>query len=428
MNKLTNKILKSISEAIQFSLDDFDDEDDIQIKNIKSRQKSSDESTIIQRGIVNTQLTQKAFIYELLKRLPGVNKKLFSQFGFVNYKVTGNFNDWPYLVSTNNSMSERTLEKYQYIFDKPGWTTISGSNIFESLLYILSDRYFKKYKTNSYDTQYPRGESAYTFFVEKNRWWAESFKGKYNECHDTLIKLAKAHEFLNNESVIYISQISLSNDGAFIAIFYYWLDGIGHNSKYKYQIDIFSTNRLVDEEKGINVDEYKDVKSNQTKFKNYLTKNIIKRFGDLTFSRLLVPDNINGHASFVYETQNNFDFPWQSKTYWKAKDAYELLRKCMPYNDVTYNLGSFMFYSIYHNYYIEDNYHGSNSIYDNLIYKGRMPYTVVSSQSGEYLVAFYDNYIDYRKYSLTYAIIDNRDYKLMPKEFLKEIEYNEITL
>ena len=41
---------------------------------------------------------------------------------------------------------------------------------------------------------------------------------------------------------------------------------------------------------------------------------------------------------------------------------------------------------------------------------------------------FYNNYIDYRKYSLTYAIIDNRDYKLMPKDFLKEIEYNEITL
>ena len=67
-------------------------------------------------------------------------------------------------------------------------------------------------------------------------------------------------------------------------------------------------------------------------------------------------------------------------------------------------------------------------IYDNLIYKGRKPYAVVSNQSGEYLVAFYSNCKDYRNYSLTYAIIDNRDYKLMPKEFLKEIEYNEITL
>lgn len=341
--------------------------------------------------------------------------------------MTGNYSDWPYLVSRNNSMSERTLEKYQHIFDKTGWTTIiNESNSFDWLLYILSDRYFKKYKTNSYDTQYPRGESAYTFFVEKNKWWLEAFKGKYNECHDALIKLAKAHEFLNEETIIYINQISLSNDGAFIAIFFQWIDKKDYN--YRNSIDIFSTNKLVDDEKGINVNEYKDVKSNQTKFKNYLTKNIIKRFGDLTFSRLLVPDNINNHAAFVYETQNNIDFPWQSKTYWKSKEAYELIRKCMPYNDETYNLGSFMFFSIYHNYYIEDNYHGSNSIYDNLIYEGHKPYTVVSSQSGEYLVAFYSNYIDYRKYSLTYAIIDNRDYKLMPKEFLKEIEYNEVII
>jgi hypothetical protein len=119
---------------------------------------------------VNTQLTQKSFIYELLKRLPGVDRKLFAPFGFVNYKITGNYSDWPYLVSINKSMSERTLEKYQHIFDKVGWTTISGSITFENLLFILSDRYFKKYRTNSYYTiHHPRGESAYTFFVEKNK-------------------------------------------------------------------------------------------------------------------------------------------------------------------------------------------------------------------------------------------------------------------
>lgn len=196
----------------------------------------------------------------------------------------------------------------------------------------------------------------------------------------------------------------------------------------RYSINIFSTNKLVDDEKGINVDEYKIFKSNQTKFKNYLTKNIIKRFGNLEFSKLLVVDNINNHAAFVYETRNNFDFPWQPEPYRKAREAYELIRKCMPYNDVTYNLGTFMLFSILHNYYVEDNYHGTNIIYDNLIYKGRKPYAVVSNQSGEYLVAFYSNCKDYRNYSLTYAIIDNRDYKLMPKEFLKEIEYNEITL
>lgn len=382
---------------------------------------------MIQKGIVNTQLTQKSFIYELLKRLPGVDRKLFAPFGFVNYKITGNYSDWPYLVSTNSSMSERTLEKYQLLFKKPDWTTISGSSTFENLLYILSDRYFKEYKKrHSYDMKWPRGESAYTFFVEKNKWWIESFKGKYNECHDALIKLAKAHEFLNNKFMINVNQISLSNDGAFIAIFYDWLDETGY--KYHYQIDIFSTNKLVDEEKGINVDEYKDVKSKQIKFKNYLTKNIIKRFGDLVFSRLLVATNINNHAAFVYETRNNYEFPWQSKTYYKAKEAYELIRKCMPHNDVTSNLDTFMFFSIHRNYYIEDNYHGSNNIYENLTYKGSKPHVVISSQSGEYLVAFYSNYIDYRKYALTYAIIDNRDYKLMPKEFLKEIEYNEITL
>jgi len=112
LNRLTNKILKCISEAISFALDDFD-EDDTQIQNIKKRQRISDESTIIQRGTANIQLTQNAFIYELLKRLPGVDKKLFAPFGFVNYKVTGNYSDWPYLVSTNNSMAERTLEKYE---------------------------------------------------------------------------------------------------------------------------------------------------------------------------------------------------------------------------------------------------------------------------------------------------------------------------
>lgn len=80
--------------------------------------------------------------------------------------------------------------------------------------------------------KWPRGESAYTFFVEKNKWWIESFKGKYNECHDALIKLAKAHEFLNNKFMINVHQISLSNDGAFIAIFYDWLDETGY--KYYY--------------------------------------------------------------------------------------------------------------------------------------------------------------------------------------------------
>ena len=56
MYKLTNKILKAINEAIQFSLDDFDEDDDMQIQNIKRRQKISDESTIIQKGIVNSLL------------------------------------------------------------------------------------------------------------------------------------------------------------------------------------------------------------------------------------------------------------------------------------------------------------------------------------------------------------------------------------
>ena len=54
MRNLTNKILNAINEAIQFSLDDFDEDDDMQIQNIKRRQKISDETTIIQKGIVNT--------------------------------------------------------------------------------------------------------------------------------------------------------------------------------------------------------------------------------------------------------------------------------------------------------------------------------------------------------------------------------------
>ena len=89
-------------------------------------------------------------------------------------------------------MSERTLEKYQHIFDKPGWTTVNGSNTFDALLLILSDRYFKNYHRSSIYKQKPRGESAYSYFYEANKWWLESFKGKYIECHNALIKLAKA--------------------------------------------------------------------------------------------------------------------------------------------------------------------------------------------------------------------------------------------
>jgi len=100
----------------------------------------------------------------------------------------------------------------------------------------------------------------------------------------------------------------------------------------------------------------------------------------------------------------------------------------MPYNEVTSNFKSFIWVTLSHQYYIEDYYHGSNLIYDELKYNDTKPYVVVSNETGEYLVAFYSMYLDYRKYKLIYAVIDNSDYSIMPKDFLKEIEYNEIEL
>ena len=100
----------------------------------------------------------------------------------------------------------------------------------------------------------------------------------------------------------------------------------------------------------------------------------------------------------------------------------------MPYNEVTSNFKSFIWFTLSHQYYIEDYYHGSNLIYDELKYNDTKPYVAVSNKTGEYLVAFYSVYLDYRKYKLIYAVIDNSDYSIMPKDFLKEIEYNEIEL
>jgi len=37
---------------------------------------------------------------------------MFAPFGFVNYKITGNKKDWPYITSLNNNMAERIREKY----------------------------------------------------------------------------------------------------------------------------------------------------------------------------------------------------------------------------------------------------------------------------------------------------------------------------
>ena len=87
-----------------------------------------------------------------------------------------------------------------------------------------------------------------------------------------------------------------------------------------------------------------------------------------------------------------------------------------------------MWFTLSHQYYIEDDYHGSNLIYDELKYNDAKPYVVTSNETGEYLVAFYNIYLDYRKYKLIYTIIDNSDYSIMTKDFLKEIEYNEIEL
>jgi len=74
--------------------------------------------------------------------------------------------------------------------------------------------------------------------------------------------------------------------------------------------------------------------------------------------------------------------------------------------------------------YIEDKYH--NGIYDELQSNGIKPYILISSKDGKYLMAFYNMYKDYKEYKLVCAIIDNTNYDIMPKEYLKEIEYNPI--
>jgi len=48
-----------------------------------------------------------------MKRLPNVDPVQFKNFGFVNYKVAKNENDWPYIISLNDRMANRVKERYQ---------------------------------------------------------------------------------------------------------------------------------------------------------------------------------------------------------------------------------------------------------------------------------------------------------------------------
>ncbi len=413
MEKDLNKtILETVSNAIQLALDDFDyNETDNQLKDYI---EADDSTADFQRHLGQTLITQKTFIHELLKRLPNVDKKMFAPFGFVNYKITGNKKDWPYITSLNNNMAERICERYQEILDTKGWTTLSGSHTFFELILIRND-IFKKY--HIYDDKPPRGQDAYNAFTSKSSYWFDQFKGKYKEFNDALELLAYYHPKLKETIHFWINQISLSNDGAFIAVMYEVYDSDLNKSKHK--VEIFSTSKIIGE-KGIDLKEESTIKSKQMKFKNYLNKiNIL----DEKLPKLFSQTTINGHVAFSVSTNSNIDFDYRTRWHSRANEAYELFRKQFEYVK-TFDTILYIRHLMINCLYIEDKYY--NGIYDELQLNGIKPYILISSKDGKYLMAFYNMYKDYKEYKLVCAIIDNTNYDIMPKEYLKEIEYNPI--
>ena len=418
-HNLNNKMLEAISSGIQLALDDFDDIENNNTNYSSDIINSSDPIADYQLHLGQKMITFKIFVHELLKRLPNVDKKLFAPFGFVNYKVTGNDRDWPYITSLNRKMADKIRQKYEEIFDRKGWTSISGSYTFQRLLNIEKDRI----PNNQYSENGLFGNELLKEILKKEPFWEEKFKDKYEECVNILQRICKSKSLDSNNTQILIYQISFSNDGAFCAVMYQtYFQQIDVN-----HVEIFSTSKLIGE-KGINMDEEKDVRTKQSKFKRYLVKNIIKRYDMNNLPRLLTPTIIGEHAAFVHKVNSNIDFDYRTRTYWRTSEARRLFLQNMSYNGITEQLFSFLFYTIYSHFYIEDDYHGSTSVYDQLKYNDTRPYIVISNETGEYLVAFYNTYIDYRKYGLTYAIIDNSDYGIMPKSYLKEIEYNQVEL
>ena len=411
MKQQLNKILlEAISNAVSLALDDF--EYDGNNNNLTDIVDAKDESNY-QRYIGQKMINQKTFIHELLKRLPGIDKGMFAPFGFVNYKVTGNERDWPYITSLNKNMAERIRERYGEIFDTKGWTTLCGSHTFQELLFIRND-IFKKY--HIYINNEPKGIDALKHYMSKT-YWIEQFKGKYDEFNKALELLAHYHPELKETINFWIDQISLSNDGAFIAILY---QVYNNDAKKDIQhVEVFSTVKLVGEN-GINMQEEHDIRTKQRKFKNYLNKTIMF---DAKLPKQFAQTTINGHAAFSLTANSGIDFDYRLKYHMRAKSAYEEFRRQYEYSK-TFDAILYVNYSMFNCLYIEDKY--ANGLYDTLEYNGIKPYILISSKDGKYLCGFYNIYRDYQEYKLIYMIIDNTDYSIMPREYLKEIKYNSI--
>ena len=86
----------------------------------------------------------------MLKRLPGKDKSIFRDFGFVNYKVTGNNSDWPYLVSLNQTMGDKVKDKIGgYFYNSKGWFNITNWSAFNAFFVYYKNKLFPNYKYTS---------------------------------------------------------------------------------------------------------------------------------------------------------------------------------------------------------------------------------------------------------------------------------------
>lgn len=416
IKKFYKNILESVSNAVQLALDNYDDNE---LSNSKSNVIDADNSLVsLQKHLAQQTITQKSFIHELLKRMPNTNKNLFKGFGFINYKVTGNNKNWPCIVSLNDNMADRTIEKYQDEFEySKDWVSVQGTyTVFDPLMKILSN-YYPRFREK--DGPEHRGSEAFDYWNKENTYWYGSFNGKYNECVDALKKLAHYQPFLPKYSIIKIYQISFSKDGAFCAIMFGWYDDLKlHRDTNK--VLIFCTNKIINEDGGLKIDEEKDISSAQRKLKANLKKSSIEN----VFPKLLQPTIINNNAAFKFSVMSNIDLDWRLRSWQRAKGAREIMNKNMPYNEKTWEMMSFMRWVTMQGFYIdkEKDYY---NLYETLKMNNNKPYVVISSKNGDFLIAYYNEYIEYRKYRITFMAINNNGFKYFSKEYFeKELKYN----
>ena len=416
-NILHKRLLETVSNAIQLALDDFDNDDNQHIS--KSAVLNQEDSRVMyQKSCGQTIITQKSFIHELLKRMPNTNKNLFKGFGFINYKVTGNNKDWPCIVSLNDNITDRTIEKYQDEFEySKDWVSVQGTyTAFNPLMKILSN-YYPRFREQ--DGPEHRGSEAFDYWNKENTYWYKSFDGKYNECVDALKKLAHYQPFLQKYSIINIYQISFSKDGAFCAIMFGWYDDLKLH-RYANKIIVFCTDKIINDDNGLNVKEEKDISSAQRKLK----ANLKKASYENMFPKLLQPTIIDNNAAYKFSVISNIDLDWRLPSWQRTKDAREQMDKNMPYNEKTSEMMQFMRWITMQGFYIDrerDHY----DLYETLKMNNNRPYVILSGKTGEFLIAYYNEYIEYRKYRITFMAINNSGFKYFPKEYFKnELQYN----